>query len=79
MKKIVYKYFVVFLVVMAPLFVVAQTDPDDAAWNDEAPDEIPVDGGLSLFLAAGVGYGVKKANDLRKKKNGVESPNEIEK
>lgn len=32
------------------------------------PDaEIPIDGGLSLLIAAGVGYGVKKANDFRKK------------
>jgi len=32
------------------------------------PDaEIPIDGGLSLLIAAGVGYGAKKANDFRKK------------
>ena len=27
----------------------------------------PIDGGLSLLLAAGVGYGIKKARDTRKK------------
>ena len=26
----------------------------------------PIDGGLTLLLAAGIGYGVKKANDKRK-------------
>lgn len=36
------------------------TEPD--------PDLIPVDGGLGLLLAAGVGYGVKKARDYRKGK-----------
>jgi hypothetical protein len=28
---------------------------------------VPIDGGLSLLLAAGVGYGVKKIRDHRKK------------
>jgi len=32
------------------------------------PDLIPIDGGLGFLLAAGVGYGAKKARDLRKKK-----------
>jgi hypothetical protein len=31
------------------------------------PDLVPVDGGLAFLLAAGVGYGVKKARDMRKK------------
>jgi len=30
----------------------------------------PIDGGLSLLVAAGVGYGVKKARAARKKANG---------
>ena len=34
----------------------------------EDPDA-PIDGGLSILLAAGVGYGIKKANDQRKKNN----------
>jgi hypothetical protein len=32
------------------------------------PDLIPIDGGLGFLLAAGVGYGVKKARDFRRKK-----------
>ena len=31
------------------------------------PDDTPIDGGLTLLLAAGVGYGVKKYRDGRKK------------
>ena len=31
------------------------------------PVGIPIDGGLSLLVAAGIGYGVKKAYDKRKK------------
>jgi hypothetical protein len=31
-------------------------------------DDVPLDGGLSLLLAAGVGYGVKKVRASRKAK-----------
>jgi len=30
-------------------------------------DDVPIDGGLSLLVAAGVGYGVKKTKERRKK------------
>lgn len=30
------------------------------------PDGIPIDGGVSLLAAAGVGYGIKKIIDHRK-------------
>jgi hypothetical protein len=34
------------------------------------PDDVPVDGGLGILIAAGVGYGVKKyRNEWRKLKN----------
>jgi len=46
-----------------PLISRAQTPPP----ND--PVDAPIDGGLSLLLAAGVGYGVKKAYAKRKKTN----------
>ena len=46
-------------------FCVAQIgDPGDD------PDA-PIDGGISLLIAAGVGYGLKKAHDKRKKSNTV--------
>jgi hypothetical protein len=32
------------------------------------PDLIPVDGGLGFLLAAGVGYGVKKAREYKRRK-----------
>jgi hypothetical protein len=31
-------------------------------------DDVPLDGGLSLLLAAGIGYGVKKVRASRKAK-----------
>lgn len=30
-------------------------------------EDVPVDGGLSLLVAAGVGYGAKKLREMRKK------------
>lgn len=47
---------------MIPFLAMAQTNPGD---NPDAP----IDGGLSLLLAAGVGYGVKKYRDERNKKS----------
>ena len=37
-----------------------------APGND--PDSAPIDGGLSLLIAGGVGYGVKKLREKRKHK-----------
>lgn len=46
----------------------AQPDPGSD------PDEIPIDGGLGLLIAAGVAYGAKKAYDKRKKIKQSEEP-----
>ena len=46
-----------------PGIVQAQTDLPNA---DSDPDA-PFDGGISLLLAAGIGYGVKKTRDYKKK------------
>ncbi len=35
--------------------------------NNGTQTSTPIDGGLSLLLAAGIGYGVKKAHNRRKK------------
>ena len=50
-----------------PLFTIAQGGFDDNV-ND---NPVPFDGGVSLLVAAGVGYGLKKAHD-RKKANKAE-------
>lgn len=47
-----------------PQFCSAQVgDPEPPDGDPDAP----IDGGVSLLVAAGVGYGLKKANDQRKK------------
>lgn len=48
---------------MTPNFSNAQTPPEDPGGDPDAP----IDGGVSLLVAAGVGYGIKKVRDNRKK------------
>jgi hypothetical protein len=51
------------LVVLVALMLAPSLLHAQPGFGDDV-DDVPVDGGLSLLLAAGVGYGVKK---LRKK------------
>jgi hypothetical protein len=41
------------------------------------PTEAPLDGGLTLLIAAGIGYGVKKVYDKRKKDKATDNANNI--
>lgn len=51
------------IMVALPTVVFAQ-DPPGPGGDPDAP----IDGGLSLLLAAGIGYGAKKVRDARKGK-----------
>ena len=51
------------IVLVIPMMSIAQPGFDPGG----SPD-VPVDGGLSLLLAAGAGYVVKKGYDRRKRK-----------
>ncbi|MFI5159253.1 MAG: PID-CTERM protein-sorting domain-containing protein [Sphingobacteriales bacterium] len=71
MKKFA-KYFLVLGLIMIiliciPVLVHAQTDPN----CDPLDPGCPIDGGVGILLAAGIGYGIKKAKDLRKIKNSL--------
>jgi len=46
--------------VTVPIIVSAQ------GYDDGTDDGVPVDGGLSLLVAAGAGYGIKKLKEKRK-------------
>ena len=60
MKKLI-PSLVLLLILVIPSMVFAQGDPCTS------PDiECPIDGGLSLLIAAGIGLGAKKAYDRRK-------------
>lgn len=57
------------LIIMSFSIVVsAQDGPEDPNDPNQVPD-IPLDGGVSLLVAAGVAYGIKKVRDSRKKEN----------
>ena len=54
---------------MLPLVSLAQEPgcPSDCPGNPDCPPQcVPIDGGLSLLLAAGIGIGAKKAYDRKK-------------
>ncbi len=61
-KKMLVSILTVCVVMLLPMLVSAQLDgvPGD-------PESAPIDGGLSLLVAAGVGYGAKKLKEKRKK------------
>lgn len=42
--------------------------PDPPAFDQDVADLVPIDGGLTLLLAAGVAFGAKKAHQYRKLK-----------
>ncbi len=70
MKNSINKMFPVLLMIsllILPSLVFAQP-----GFGDDVPD-VPIDGGLSVLLAAGAAYGVKKVRD-RKKVEKSESP-----
>jgi len=50
------QFLMMLMVLLLPSLVHAQTDPG-------TDPDVPVDGGISLLLAAGVAYGVKKLKE----------------
>ncbi|MEJ7682926.1 MAG: hypothetical protein WKG06_34730 [Segetibacter sp.] len=63
MKKIVneLKLLLVICMITIPTILMAQGGDDDV-------EDVPFDGGVSLLVAAGIGYGLKKAYDRKKQK-----------
>ena len=58
-KRDLYITLLMLLCIAIPMITLAQGPPD--------PEDTPIDGGLSLLIAAGAAYGVKKYRDGRKK------------
>lgn len=54
------------LVVLLACFLVPSLLHAQPGFGDDV-DDVPLDGGLSLLVAAGVGYGVKKVKERKKK------------
>ena len=60
MKRSIYPVILLIIICLLPALTFAQTEvPAD-------PVDVPIDGGLSMLLAAGVGYAVKKGYNKRK-------------
>ncbi len=62
-KRIVYPVLAILFAVVLPFLTYAQGGPIDPPPFE---GDVPIDGGLSLLVAAGVGYGIKKVRDHRK-------------
>ena len=52
---------IIVTVVLLPILLHAQSEPGSD------PDYAPIDGGLSLLIAGGIGYGGKKVKNNRNK------------
>ncbi len=63
-RKSLFTVIIVMLLGSASLF--AQT-PGGGLEDDPDATQAPIDGGVSLLIAAGVAYGAKKAHEHRKK------------
>ena len=60
----------VLMIILTFLPVLAHAQITDPGCDPLDPG-CPIDGGLSFLLAAGVGYGIKKVRDSRKKQNSL--------
>ena len=65
MKKSTYKYLASLLVGLILTALAHAQAQDPPAFGDNVTDLVPLDGGLSILLAAGVTYGLKKMHDSK--------------
>ncbi len=66
MKKSTYKYLASLLAGLMSTAVTFAQDPPPV-FPDTVTDLVPLDGGLSILLASGVTYGLKKMHDSKKR------------
>ena len=65
MKKLPKQLYATIIILIVSLLQYSAVLAQDT-FSDSVADT-PIDGGLSLLIAAGVGYGIKKVRDGRKK------------
>ncbi len=61
--QLLYALFIILVMLILPRSSSAQIQPP------RDPTDTPIDGGLSVLLAAGIGYGVKNVYNKRRKKD----------
>lgn len=73
MKKVINRLRLALLItiIAVPTFLTAQTPPPPGSGDPDDPNNvpdvpIPFDGGVSLLVAAGVAYGLKKVHERKK-------------
>ena len=70
------------LLTLVLFFTVPYAQPATGGLDNEVDStsggSVPIDGGLSLVLAAGLGYGAKKIRDYNKKKREEEELDRVE-
>lgn len=67
--KNIYTLLIILLITILPFATFAQA-PEDPPTD---PADTPIDGGLSLLVAAGVAYGAKKAYNKKQKNKAAET------
>lgn len=67
-KTHAYKTFFVALFILTVMLFTSTTSVADVNFGPDVEDG-PVDGGISLLVAAGAGYGIKRLYDAKKKKS----------
>ena len=66
MRRSLRKFMVSMAVALSIGLVASAQNPDDPGGG---VDDVPVDGGITLLVAAGVGYGIKRYRDEKRKVN----------
>jgi hypothetical protein len=61
------KFLAIVISLCVPMYVSAQPDFGGGGGGD-TQDTVPLDGGISLLVVAGAGYGIKKIKENRKKR-----------
>jgi hypothetical protein len=54
------------LITVVIIFLPSLVHADPGGGGGDVQDNAPIDGGLSLLVAAGIGYGAKKIREKRK-------------
>lgn len=68
MKSYVLRGALLLALLLAAHLAPAQSEPPEGGPEPDAPTAVPIDGGASLLLAAGLGLGVRKLRQRRQPK-----------
>jgi hypothetical protein len=73
--KSVFKSFIIVFtfLCLSPVFKAQATPSGPGPDPDPTPNGVPLDGGLTMLVAAGIGYAAKRRYDKRSKENGSEN------